>query len=490
VKRKLSARLAIGAFVGVLTVAAVLSAALPQDASALAADQPAASGAAYDFGSILSERGLHWGLLIAFATGVLVSFTPCVYPMIPITIGIIAGRDEESSVARSFALSCVYVLGLAIVYAALGVVAGLAGAAFRAVLMSPYILGAVAAFFVALALSMFGLYEIQVPPALAARLQSVGGTGVLGILLMGMVSGIVASPCTAAPLAGILAFVAATGNAPIGFLLLFVFAWGMGLLLIVVGTSAGALKSLPKSGQWMVDFQYLFGFVFIGAALYFVRTFIPEVVYFLGLSTCVVAGGIAFGALDSLPTDPGAGLRVKKGAALAITVLGFYMLLGTLSSRGLLLPPRAPSESVPGGAGGATSGPRVEWQTDIESAFETARREDRLVLIDFRADWCELCKEMEQETFPRPDFIDEASRFVPLRVDVTTLEEDEEALTDKYNVPGYPTLVVAMGDGEMVGSSYGYEGPEYVLDFLQSAQFPDDSTPTPSQVKPNGDAAD
>ena len=489
-KRKLGARLAIGALVGVFSVAAVLTAALPQGTPPSSAEQPATSGTAYDFDSILSERGIHWGLLIAFATGVLVSFTPCVYPMIPITIGIIAGRDEETSVGRSFALSCVYVLGLAIVYAALGVVAGLAGAAFRNVLMSPYVLGAVAAFFVALALSMFGLYEIQVPPALAARLQSVGGASVLGILLMGMVSGIIASPCTAAPLAGILAFVAATGNALTGFALLFVFAWGMGLLLIVVGTFAGALKSLPKSGQWMVDFKYLFGFVFIGAALYFVRTFIPEVAYFLGLSACVIAGGIAFGALDSLPTDPGAGLRVKKGAAIAITVLGFYMLLGTLWSRGLLLPLRAPSEVVAVGGQQPAARTGIEWHTGIECAFTCAREAGKPVFIDFRADWCELCKEMEKETFPHPEFIDEASGLVALRVDVTNLEEEEKALTDKYSVPGYPTLVVAMSDGEIVGSLYGYEGPEYVLEFLQSAQFPDDSIPTSSQVESNGDAAD
>jgi thiol:disulfide interchange protein DsbD len=450
-------------------VLAALAPALPQVTSAPAEDESVRPGMSYDFVSILSERRFHWGLLVAFAAGVLVSFTPCVYPMIPITIGIIAGRDEKPSVGRSFALSCVYVLGLAIVYAALGVVAGTVGAAFRNVLMSPYVLGAVAAFFVALALSMFGLYEIQVPPALATRLQAVGGAGVLGILLMGMVSGIIASPCTAAPLAGILTFVAATGDVLKGFSLLFVFAWGMGLLLIVVGTSAGTLKSLPKSGQWMVHFRHLFGFVFLGVALYFIRTLIPDLAYFIGLSACTIAGGIALGALDSLPTDPGAGLKTKKGAALAITVLGFYMLLGTLWSRGLLLPPRPPAQAIVVGDREPVVEAGIQWQTDIEGAFKTARDGGKPVLIDFRADWCDLCEEMEKEAFPRPDVIDAASRFVPLRVDVTNLEEEEKALVGKYDLVGYPTLVVATGDGELVDSVYGYEGPEHVRDFLQSA---------------------
>lgn len=470
-ERKTGAWLAVAGLVVAGAIAGAAGSTLwAQDAAQSGADEPGAPSFSYDFASVLSENGLPWGLLIAFATGVLVSFTPCVYPMIPITIGIIAGREERPSLTRSLALSCIYVLGLAIVYAALGVVVGTVGAAFRNVLMSPYVLVGVAALFVALALSMFGLYELQVPASLATRLQSVGGAGALGVLLIGMVSGIIASPCTAAPLAGILAFVAVSGDAVKGFLLLFAFAWGMGLLLIVVGTSAGALKSLPKSGEWMVDFKHLFGFVFLGVALYFVRTLIPELVYYLGLSACLVAGGIAFGALDSLPLGPGTGLRLKKGIAVAIAVLGFYVLIGTLWNRGLLLPPRPTAAVVPLDRTPLEPEPAIQWQTDIGEAFKTASEEGKLVLLDFRADWCELCNEMEEEAFVRPEIVDAISRFVPLRVDVTELNEEEEALVDKYELPGYPTLVIANGDGQMVDSVSGYEGPEKLLGFLQAHQ--------------------
>jgi thiol:disulfide interchange protein DsbD len=460
-----------------LAMATTLSAiALPalwaQDAAQPPAEQPASPTLSYDFDSILSEKGLPFALLIAFATGVLVSFTPCVYPMIPITIGIVAGRDEKPSVGRSFALSCLYVLGLAVVYAALGVVVGTVGAAFRNVLMSTYVLVAVAVLFVALALSMFGLYELQIPPSLATRLQSVGGAGALGVLLMGMVSGIIASPCTAAPLAGILTFVAMSGDALKGFVLLFVFAWGMGLLLIVVGTSAGALKSLPKSGEWMVDFKYLFGFVFLGVALYFVRTLIPELVYYLGLSACVIAGGIAFGALDSLPPSPGAGLRIKRGIAVTIALLGSYMLIGTLWTHGLLLPSRPAAEAPPAGGSASLPEAAIEWQTDIQEAFRLASASEKPVLLDFRADWCPQCLEMEKKAFPQPEIVDAVSRFVPLRVDVTDLSEEEEALVDRYDLPGYPTLVIARGDGEKVDSFTGYEGPEELLAFLQGHEAP------------------
>ena len=186
-------------------------------------------------------------MLIAFGAGVLVSFTPCVYPMIPITLGIIGARSETPSLRRSFGLSFTYVFGLVIVYSVLGLLVGLLGAQVRSIIMGPYVLIAVAVLFGVLALGMLGLFELQLPRRWPRSSAPSAAEGFLGVLLMGMVSGLVASPCTAAPLAGILAYVAVQANPLMGFLLLFSFAWGMGLLLIVVGTSAGALLRLPRS---------------------------------------------------------------------------------------------------------------------------------------------------------------------------------------------------------------------------------------------------
>jgi len=416
-------------------------------------------------------------MLIAFGAGVLVSFTPCVYPMIPITVGVIGARSETPSFRRSLGLSVTYVFGLVLVYSVLGLLVGTLGAQVRGVIMSPYVLVGVAAFFSVLALGMFGLFELQLPPALATRLNAVGGRGFLGVLLMGMVSGLVASPCTAAPLAGILTYVAVEANPRMGFLLLFSFAWGMGLLLIVVGTSAGAVSRLPRSGDWMVDVKRLFGFIFLAVAVYFIRTLVPEMIYFLAIAACLIAGGIAFGALDSIP-EPTTGRRLRKGVGVLLMVLGFYILLGTLWNHGVFLPERpAVSAPVAAGvlAGGETAGPApaaapLKWETDVFGAFEQARTGDRRVLIDWWAEWCTTCEEMEKEAFARPDIRKALGEYVLLRVDVTELDAKEEKLADKYKFFAPPTLIVADGDGKAVGKLEGYENPGAVLAFLEKPE--------------------
>jgi len=435
-------------------------------ASLACAQEP--SGGRYDFASLIAERGLVWALLVAFGTGVLVSFTPCVYPMIPITVGIIGARSEATTLRRSFGLSFTYVFGLVIVYSVLGLLVGLLGAQVRGFVMSSYVLVGVAVIFGVLALGMFGLYELQLPPSLLTKLNAIGGRGFIGVLLMGMVSGLVASPCTAAPLAGILTFVAVQGSPFIGFLLLFAFAWGMGLLLLVVGTSAGALTHLPKSGAWMLDVKRLFGFVFLAAAAYFVRTVIPPMVYHLVIAGCLIAGGVAFGALDSL-TTPSTGGRIKKTVGLLLMVLGFYMLLGTLWNKGLLLPERSeaiPAVVAPGVAPAAAPVP-LDWKTDVDASLASARTEKKRVLMDWTADWCTVCKEMEKEAFSRADVREALSQYVLVRVDATELEGEEKDLAKKYEFLEPPTLIVADGNGKRIGKLEGYDSPEAVLAFLK-----------------------
>jgi thiol:disulfide interchange protein DsbD len=448
----------------------VVAAAVPVVLASVAAAQEPAGGR-YDFAATISQHGLPWAILIAFGAGVLVSFTPCVYPMIPITIGIIGARGEDTTFRRSFGLAFTYVFGLVLVYSVLGLLVGLLGPQVRSVLMSPYMLIGVAVVFGLLALGMLGLYELQLPPSVATKLSAVGGRGFLGVLLMGMVSGLVASPCTAAPLAGILTFVAVQGNPATGFLLLFSFAWGMGLLLLVVGTSAGALTRLPKSGAWMVDVKHLFGFIFLAVAAYFVRTLIPETIYLIATAACVIAGGIAFGALDSLPLEPSAGQRFKKGLGLLLTVLGLYILLGTLWSKGVFLPERTEVAAPTVAARGTTvePAPPLHWETDIDAAFAEASQGGRRVFMDWSADWCTVCKGMEKEAFTRPDVQKALSRYVLLRVDATELDAKETKLADKYKFLAAPTLVIADGDGTMVRRMEGYENPEGLLKFLEEA---------------------
>ena len=428
----------------------------------------------YDFSSLIAQKGTLWSVLFAFAGGVLVSLTPCVYPMIPITVGIITAQAAPGGFRRSFALSFTYVFGLVVVYSVLGLLVGLLGAQVRGVLMSPPFLAAVAAIFVLLALSMLGLYELRIPTALATRLGSLGGGGFVGVLLMGMVSGLVVSPCTAAPLAGILTFVATQGSPAIGWLLLFAFAWGMGILLLVVGTFAGAVSRLPKSGAWMLDVKRLLGLVFLAVAVYFVRTLMPPMIYHIALGLCLVGGGVALGALDSL-VQPTTGQRIKRGIALLIMVLGFYLLLGTLWTQRVWLPERTglsvASEGIEreSAALGNTVSP-LEWETDVYSAFEKARDEERYVLMEWSAQWCDQCKKMEREAFSRPDIRKELARYILLRIDVTELDAREEKLAQKHKFFAPPTLIIADGEGNQVGKLEGYESPEVVLSFLENPE--------------------
>jgi len=277
--------------------------------------------------------------------------------------------------------------------------------------------------------------------------------------------------------------VAVQGNPGMGFLLLFSFAWGMGLLLLVVGTSAGALKRLPRSGEWLLDVKRLFGFIFLAVAVYFVRTLVPEMVYLLAIAACLIAGGIAFGALDSIPT-PTTGQRMKRGIAVLLMVLGFYVLLGTLWNRGVFLSERSEAPVAQGGQAPTAAAPELEWGSEVYSAFEQARKEKRRVLIDWTADWCEICKEMEKEAFTRADVAKAMSEYVLLRVDVTDLDKREENLAAKHKFLAPPTLIVADGDGKSVAKMEGYESPGALLTFLQGAKTKAPAKPTGEEPAP------
>ena len=228
------------------------------------------------FQKTVESRGIFISLIIVFWLGVGLSFTPCVYPMIPITVAVIGGKaggDQQATrkPLHAFFLSLVYVLGIAIVYSTLGVIAASTGGLFGAALQNPWVIGFVIAVFIGLALSMFGVYTLQVPSFISDRLGAQTRSGIIGVFLMGLVSGIVASPCIGPALAGVLVYIASTGNKLLGFWMLFVFAWGLGVILIVLGTFSGAIKAMPKSGTWMVTVERIFGIILLGAALYYAR---------------------------------------------------------------------------------------------------------------------------------------------------------------------------------------------------------------------------
>ncbi len=400
-------------------------------------------GGLVDFADTLQKKGTMWVLALALLGGLLVSLTPCVYPMIPITLSIIGGRDENQSFYKGLGLSATYVAGLSLTYALLGLAAASFGSHIRSILQGTFFQAAVSIIFFLLALSMFDVFMIQAPRALRNKLSGIKKAGLLSIFFLGMVSGLMASPCVAAPLAGILAFIAATGSQFLGFFMLLFFAWGMSLPLLLIGAFSGTLNSLPKAGDWMNRVKEFYGFLLLGAALYFARPLVGDSWAELGIAL-LLAGFAAFlGLFSNLPEDAALSHRVFKSfAVVAIAVACAFAISATTKWGFLSLPP----------AKGVIQAQKdvIFWHTDYEAAGKKSRETQKPVFIDFRADWCKICRELEENVFPRPEIKVLLERMVPLKIDATQPDEKTQRILDKYQVVGLPTLVILDAEGNEI----------------------------------------
>lgn len=376
-----------------------------------------------------AQRGVFWLLLLAFGAGIATSFTPCVYPMIPITIGIIGARSSGRR-SKGFTLSLLYVLGIAVTYSALGTSAALTGSLFGSVLQNKFVVLFVAAIFALMAMSLFGAFEMQVPPALAGRLNSVQGSGYPGAFLLGLIAGVVASPCIGPVLVAMLAYVATSGSALLGFGLFFTFALGLGVLFIVLGTFTGMLTSLPKSGNWMLRVKLVFGVVFLALALYYLHPHLPHGRLWLPVGAALVALGLALKAWRPVVESEPAPVRWRKALGRAAVLAGLY---------GLLTP------VLPGGHSEAIANPA--WIASETQGLELARNQSKPMLIDFGAEWCVACKELEKFTFSDPRVIEQSKAFVAVRVDATKSTPEVQALMKKYGILGLPWVAFVDPDG-------------------------------------------
>ena len=396
--------------------------------------------------SSLAQRSLGWSLLIFFGLGLLLAFAPCSLPMLPILAGVVVGGG--ASPRRGLALAGSYVLSMALVYAGLGVVAALLGGNLQALLQQPWLLGSFAALFVLLALPMFGFFELQLPAALRDRLENASrrtrGGSLLGAGVLGALSGLMVGPCMTAPLAGALLYIAQSGNALHGGLVLFVMGLGIGLPLMLLVTVGN--RFLPKPGAWMDVLKGVFGFMFLGTALLMARPLLDESLWVAGWGALLLIAACSALALTQRMNS------TTRFFAPAGLIFGLWSVLLLVGAAGGADDPWQPLKVY--------SANRVEQRATTDEAFvtlsdpralqtelEAAKASGRWVLIDYYADWCVSCKIMEKQVFAKPEVLNALQGVHLLRLDVTADSPASRELLQRYKVPGPPSLLWIGPDG-------------------------------------------
>jgi thiol:disulfide interchange protein DsbD len=397
--------------------------------------------------SLISGGNLLAILASFFGFGLLLAFTPCVLPMIPILSGIIAGQGAAATPSRSFLLSVTYVLGMALTYTIAGAAFAAAGQQAQAFFQQPWIIIAFAALFVVLALAMFGLFDLKIPSALETRLANVSGRqkagSFVGTAVMGALSALVVTACVAPPMVAALAVIGQTGDVLRGALALFVMAIGMGTPLLFVGIAGG--RFLPHAGPWMTTIKALFGVLFLGVAVWMLERILPGALTLALWALLVIVGGYYFGGFGRTSAGAAAPRLLARGLGLAAIVWGTIMMIGAAAGgHDPLQPLRGATLPGFGGQAGATASEALPFRKiasvgDLDRELAAAQAAGQPVMLDFYADWCVSCKEMEKYTFSVPEVQQDLAGFVLLKADVTANSEADQALFRRFGVYGPPT---------------------------------------------------
>ncbi|HEX5337296.1 MAG TPA: protein-disulfide reductase DsbD [Gallionella sp.] len=418
----------------------------------------------------LFKDGSFW-LIVSFffGAGLLLAFTPCVFPMVPILSGIIVGRGHKITHAHAFVLSLAYVLGMAITYAAAGVAAGFSGSLISNALQTPWVLGSFAGVFVLLSLSMFGFYELQLPSALQSKLTDTSnklhGGHLSGVFVMGALSAIIMGPCVAAPLAGALLYIGQTHDALLGGVALFALALGMGAPLLLIGSSAGVL--LPKAGAWMESVKRFFGVLLLALAIWIVQPLLPIGVQMLLWAALLIFTAIYLRALDPLPPNAHARHKLGKGLAIIALLLGAAYLIGALSGARDILRPLGNIGHAEAGTPATLQFSRVRNSAELEQRIAQAR--GQAVMLDFYADWCVSCKEMERYTFADAAVQARLKPVLLLQADVTANSDDDKALLKRFELFGPPATLFFGKQGKEL-ADHRVTGYQNAAQFQQSLQ--------------------
>lgn len=414
-----------------------LAQASPADAGADTAGTGDESGR---IAGLLRDASVPLVLASFFGFGLLLAFTPCHFPMIPILSGIIVGGGQHLSRGRTFALSIAYVLGMAATYAAAGVAAGLSGTLLVAALQNVWVLSAFALVFVLLSLSMFGFYELQMPNALQSRIADTAshnkGGHLGGVAAMGALSALIVGPCIAAPLAGALLYIARSGDAVLGGGALFAMGLGLGAPLLAVGMATRSV--LPKVGPWMDGVKKAFGVILLGVAIWLLMPVLPPLAGMLAWAALLLFSGIFLHALDPLPPQAKGWQRFWKGVGVVLAISGAAMLIGALAGSRDPLQPLAVLRAEAAAAKAAPAFEKVDSIAELDARLASAGRP---VMLDFYADWCVSCKEMERYTFPDAQVAARMDRMLLLKADVTANSEAHKALLKRFGLFGPPGII-------------------------------------------------
>lgn len=459
-----------------ISAAAAATAPTPSTPAPSAPPAPSAEKGALQSGNLLLISGV---FLLA---GLLLSFTPCVLPMVPILSSIIVGQGQPVSRLRGFTLAASYSLGMALVYTALGVAAGLAGEGLAAALQNPWVLGSFALMLAAFSLSMFGVYQLQMPAALQARATETSGRlqggRVLGVFAMGGLSALIVGPCVAAPLAGALVYISQTRDVLVGGVALFSLACGMSVPLLLVGLSAGSL--LPRAGAWMEAVKHAFGVMLLAVAIWMVSPVLPGWLLMAMVGALLVITAVYMGAFERMPDHATTGRgwsRLFKGVGMLFALVGAVQFVGLLSGGRDVLQPLSHLAQRKGGANSGVavaqahdglSFKRVGTLAELDAAVAAAGKP---VMLDFYADWCVSCKEYEKFTFRDPRVQDRLRDVVLLQVDVTANNEHDKALLKRFELFGPPGLVFFDPQGREKAHArvVGYQPGDQFLDSLKAA---------------------
>ena len=412
--------------------------------------------------STLENSNLLIVLATFFGFGLLLSFTPCVFPMIPILSSIIvkASQNEKMSAGRGFFMSLVYVLAMSLAYTMAGIIAGVFGANLQAALQNPYVLVAFAIVFIALAFSMFGYFEIRLPAGLQSKINKTTDgkekQGIMGIAIMGFLSALIVGPCVAPPLAGALVYIGQTGDALLGGMALFVMSLGMGIPLLLIGAGAG--KFMPKPGGWMEGVTKIFGIIMLGVAIWLLDRVLNATLTMVLWAVLFIGAGIYLKIYENI---------IAKIVTNIISILGVVLLIGAITGA---TNPLNPLEKFTSGKGTLSVENNLAFikVKNIAELEEQIAKSSKPVMLDFWASWCVSCKELDEITFKDEQVISKLQQFTLLKVDVTANSDDDKAIQKKFGIVGPPALIFWDEDKQEVKSAkiVGYKNPKEFLEIV------------------------